>query len=86
MAKLIRDVTLAAKLRIATADGEAVVEADGDGDRFLVVRVPHAIELTDNEDIDLALDAAAEYVGPRYSADEVLDLFRHEVAEERRPG
>jgi hypothetical protein len=31
---------------------------EGDGDRFLVVRVPKAVELTDPEETQVALDAA----------------------------
>ena len=57
---------------------------EGDGDHFLVVRVPKAVELTDPEEIHVALDAAAEYLGPRYRADEVLDLLRREVTAEHR--
>lgn len=68
MARLVRDMDLAAKLRAATSEGETVIE--GDGDRFLVVRVPKAVELNDPEEIQMALDAAAEYLGPRYRANE----------------
>lgn len=82
MARLVRDMDLAAKLRAATSEGETVIE--GDGDRFLVVRVPKAVELNDPEEIQMALDAAAEYLGPRYRADEVLALLRREVAGEHR--
>lgn len=49
---------------------------EGDGDRFLVVRVPPAVELNDPEEIRVARDAAAEYLGPRYRADEALDQLR----------
>jgi hypothetical protein len=52
--------------------------------RQLVVRVPKAVELNDPEEIQMALDAAAEYLGPRYRADEVLGLLRREVAGEHR--
>jgi hypothetical protein len=45
MARLVRDLDLAAKLRAATSEGKTVIE--GDGDRFLVVRVPKAVELND---------------------------------------
>lgn len=82
MARLVRNVDLAAKLRAATSEGETVIE--GDGDRFLVIRVPKAVELTDPEEAQVALDAAAEYLGPRYRADEVLGLLRREVAAEHR--
>ncbi|MHB8731486.1 MAG: hypothetical protein ACYDAB_06815 [bacterium] len=82
MARLVRDLDLAAKLRAATSEGETVIE--GDGDRFLIVRVPKTVELTDPEEIQVARDAAAEYFGPRYRADEALDLLRREVAEEHR--
>ena len=82
MARLVRDLDLAGKLRAATSEGETVIE--GGGDRFLVVRVPQAVELTDPAETEVALDAAAEYLGPRYRADEVLVLLRREVAEEHR--
>jgi len=81
MAKLVRDDALAGKLRAATVNGEAVVEADGD--RFLVVRIPGSVELTDPEEIDMALDAAAEYIGPRYEAGHALAVLRREVADKR---
>lgn len=59
-ARLVRDLDLAAKLRAATSEGETVIE--GDGDRFLVVRVPKAVELNDPEEIQMAPDTAAEYL------------------------
>ena len=64
------------------ARGETVIE--GDGDRFPVICVPQAVELTDPGEIQVARDAAAEYLGPRYRAEEVLDLLRREVAEKHR--
>ncbi len=82
MARLVRDLALAAKLRAATGEGETVVE--GDKDRFLVVRIPQMIELDDPSEIEMALEAAGEYLGPRYNADEVIALLRHEVTEDRR--
>ncbi|HXX39357.1 MAG TPA: hypothetical protein VEP50_14625 [bacterium] len=82
MARLVRNLDLAAKLRAVTHEGETVIE--GDGDRFLVVRVPQVVELTDPEEVEIALDAAAEYLGPRYGADEALALLQREAPEGRR--
>ena len=53
MARFVRDVDLAAKLRVATSEGETAIS--GDGDRFLVVPVPKAVELTDAEETQMAL-------------------------------
>ena len=82
MARFVRDLDLVAKLRAATSEGETVIEEDGD--RFLVVRVRKAVELNDPEEIQMALDAAAEYLGPRHRADEVLGLLQREVPGEHR--
>jgi hypothetical protein len=82
VAKLVRDLELAARLRAATGEGETVVE--GGEDRFLVVRIPQTIELDDPGEIKMALEAAGEYLGPRYNADEVIALLRHEVTEDYR--
>lgn len=68
-------------MRAATVEGEAIVEADGE--RFLVVRLPRTVEVTDPEEIAVVLDCAAEYTGSRYSAEETLEMLRREVATER---
>ena len=57
---------------------------EGDKDRFLVVRIPQMIEVEDPVEIEMALEAAGEYLGPRYNADEVIALLRHEVTEDHR--
>ena len=77
--RVVRDSDLANKLRSATANGEALVEADGD--RFLVIRVPGIIELDDPDEMAMAFAAAQEYSGPFYEAHEVLEIFRQELAQ-----
>lgn len=76
--KVVRDSDLANKLRSATTNGEALVEADGH--RFLVIRVPRVMELDDPDEMAMALEAAQEYSGPSYEASEVLKIFHHELA------
>lgn len=78
-AKVVRDADLANRLRIATKSGEVWVEADGD--RFLVIRVPHVMELEDRDEIAMALEAAQEYSGPSYETQEVFEMFRQELAQ-----
>ncbi len=77
--RVVRDSDLANKLRSATADGEALVEAGGV--RFLVIRVPGVIELDDPDEMAMALAAAQEYSGASYEVHEVLEIFRQERAQ-----
>lgn len=64
----IRDPELAERLRRETASGEAVLQA---GDARYVV-VPVRFELTDPEEVHMALDAASPAKGRTYTPDEAL--------------
>lgn len=47
---------------------------------FLVIRVSGVIELEDPDEMAMAPEAAQEYAGPSYTAGEVLEMFRQELA------
>ena len=64
----IRDPQLAELLRRETASGEAWIEAGGA--RYVVV--PARFEITDPEEIAMALDAAKPTKGPVYRPEEAL--------------
>ena len=64
----IRDPELVERLRRETASGEAWIEAGG----ARYVLVPARLELTDPEEIEMALDAAKPATGRVYSPEDAL--------------
>lgn len=63
---------------IATVDGRALVEADGE--RLLVGGLSEAVEVTTPQEIDLLLDIPREFTGRRYTMAEALEILYRAVA------
>ncbi len=63
---------------IATVDGRALVEVDGE--RLLAGGLSEAVEVTAPQEIDLVLDMPRELPGRRYTMAEALEILYRAVA------